>query len=179
MSDNRRKDEFTIINVGRFAHAKNHSFLIDVFYNVKQLDNTAKLILVGEGILQPNIKQKVQSLNLLQSVTFIDDSSDVQSFLSKADVFCMPSLFEGLGIALIEAQSVGLNCVASDTIPKDTNVSGNVSYVSLSKPAQIWAKEILKFKGAQRNDNHGLISNAGYNINAVAHQLQNFYLENG
>ncbi len=179
VQDDRNKDNFTVINVGRFVHAKNHSFLIDVFYHLKQVESTAQLILVGEGALQPNIRQKVQSLNLAQSVKFINDSSDVRSLLSRADVFCMPSLFEGLGIALIEAQAVGLNCVASSTIPSDTNISGNVSYISLSKPAHVWAKEILKFKSAQRNNNHDLIKAAGYDVNTVAQQLQNFYLENG
>ncbi len=173
------KSAFTITNIGRFVKAKNHTFLIDIFSQVKKLVPTAQLILAGTGVLQQTIKEKAKSLNIEESVTFLNDCDDIPELLSKTDVFCMPSLFEGLGIALVEAQAAGVPCIASDTIPKEADVSGQTVFISLQKPAEYWAREILKFKGAKRQNNHDKIKSKGYDINQTAQMLQQFYLENG
>ncbi|MDD5865568.1 MAG: glycosyltransferase [bacterium] len=175
--DNRDKNRFTVVNVARFTEQKNHTFLIDAFCELKKLDGSARLILAGEGALQEKIKEKTKRLGLTDSVTFLGDCNDVPRLLSKADAFCMPSLFEGLGIVLIEAQSCGVPCVASDTVPREADITGEVTFLSLADSPKKWAEELLKYKGREKTDNRQKIADAGYDIHTTADFLQNFYLE--
>lgn len=176
VADSRDRDFFTVVNVARFTKMKNHTFLIDIFKELYDMDNSSRLLLAGTGDLQEQIRKKVSDYGLEDAVTFLNDCNDVPSLLSKADVFCMPSLFEGLGIVLVEAQAVGLPCVASDTIPKETNITGNIKFVSLDKTPVEWAKILLQCKGKNRADNHKKIVDAGYDISTTTEFLQNFYL---
>ena len=97
-----------VLHIGRFNAQKNHDFLIDVFSVIRQELPSAKLLLVGEGEEFQKIKSKVSHLNLESSVLFLGVRSDIPDVLRASDVFLFPSISEGLGIALIEAQASGL-----------------------------------------------------------------------
>ena len=59
------------------------------------------------------------------------------------DVFVFPSIYEGLGIVLLEAQMNGLKCVVSDSVPEEVRLGSNVSFLSLEENIQKWVEEIL------------------------------------
>lgn len=174
--DNRDIQTFTIVNVARFTKAKNHEFLIGIFNQVKELEPTSRLILAGTGPLQSIIKEKVANLNLTENIEFLNDCEDIPQLLSIADVFCMPSLFEGLPVSLVEAQGAGLPCVISENVPEDVNISGNVEFLSLEKDSATWAKELLKFKGRNRFDNAEKIIEKGFDALTTAKELEEFYI---
>ena len=123
-------DEKTIVigHVGRFVKQKNHDFLIDVFNEYHAKNPDSKLLLIGTGPLEEKIKAKVEKLNLSDYVLFLGQREDTNKLYSVMDVFCLPSLYEGLGMVLIEAQTNGLPCVASDKVPKEAKVSENISF---------------------------------------------------
>ncbi|MEG1863249.1 MAG: glycosyltransferase [Oscillospiraceae bacterium] len=177
--DNRDKQVFTIVSIARFSQPKNHDFLIDIFSEVYKKDKTARLILAGTGALQNSIKKKVKDMGLEIAVTFLNDCDNIPQLLSTADVMCMPSLFEGLGIALIEGQASGIPCVASDVIPREVQVSQDICFISLHNTADMWANEILKYKGCRRKNNSKEIAEKGYDISSSSDFLQSFYIENG
>ena len=177
-TDNRDTSIFTITNIGRFATQKNHSFLIDIFNELYKLDNSSRLVLAGTGTLMEQVKAKVDALGLKEYVTFLGDCNDIPNLLSKTDVICMPSLFEGLPVTLIEAQSAGVPCVISDRIPAEVDVSGDIAFLPLDSPPEQWAKKLLEYKGRQKSDNRQKIIENGYDINATASFLQQFYIDN-
>ena len=94
------------------------------------------------------------------------------------DVFLFPSLYEGLGIVLIEAQASGLKCVISNTIPKDGVLTDDVTCISLAQSPVVWADEILKYQEYKRTNNKEIIKKANYDIKNNAKTLEQFYIEN-
>lgn len=139
-------------HVGRFENQKNHKFLVEVFYEYQKLDANCKLMLVGEGILKKEIETQVQELGIQDKVIFLGRRDDMEKIYSAMDIFVMPSLFEGFGIVIVEAQLNGLKCYASTEVPGVTNFSKNVEFISLQKDAKYWAKKIYE-ENVQRNEN--------------------------
>ena len=95
------------------------------------------------------------------------------------DVFVFPSIYEGLGNALIEAQTSGLPCIVSETVPKEAQISENYTYCSLKKKAEYWASQIMQFnlKYSDRTCGNWNAVNSGYDIHEIAKYLQNYYLK--
>ncbi|MEO0688626.1 MAG: glycosyltransferase family 1 protein, partial [Cyanobacteria bacterium J06649_11] len=138
-------DAFVIGHVGRFHPQKNHQFIIDIAAEVAKKEPKMRLLLVGEGDLAPDIKKKVMLMGLNDKVIFAGSRSDVPELMMGAmDAFLFPSLYEGLGLVLIEAQAAGLQCILSDTIPEEADVvKPLMQRMSLSQPAYSWAEAIL------------------------------------
>lgn len=171
--------KFVVGHVGRFNPQKNHEFLIDIFDEVQKIEPDSVLMLVGDGDLRGNIENKVKELGIEDKVKFMGIRSDVNDLMQAMDVFLFPSLYEGLGIVLIEAQAAGLKCVISDTIPRDGILTDDVIQVSLAQKASYWAKKILEYYPTyKRCNNKGKILEANYDIKDNAKKLEQFYLEN-
>ncbi len=171
----RLENNFIVGHVGRFSQQKNHDFLIDIFREIKKLKTNAKLLLLGEGDLQPRIKEKVRRMKLEEDVIFYGTTNKVNEVIQVMDAFVLPSLFEGLGIVLIEAQSAGLYCTASSDVPPLAKISDNIQFLPLSRGAEKWAKAIVEKQPAPADINSLL--NSDFNISKTADFLQNFYLE--
>lgn len=124
-------DEKTTVigHVGRFVKQKNHDFLIDVFKEYHTENPDSKLLLIGTGPLEEKTKAKVEKLNLSDPVIFLGQREDTNKLYSVMDVFCLPSLYEGLGMVLIEAQMNGLPCLASDEVPREAKITENIDFI--------------------------------------------------
>ncbi len=136
-------DDFVIGHIGRFVEQKNHRFLIDVFAEVKEEKKNAKLVLVGQGPLCEEMEQKVKDLGLEKDVFFLGQRSDTNKLYSVFDVFCLPSLYEGLPVVGVEAQANGVPCAFSNRITKETIVNKNVILIDISKNFEEIAAAIL------------------------------------
>ena len=166
-------------HVGSFWKIKNQTFLVDIFQKVLQKYPQSRLVLVGEGELKNDVKQKVQQLNLQNEVLFLGSRSDVPDLLKAFDVFVFPSLGEGLSVAMLEAQCAGLPCVVSDTIPKEVEMTDLITYLSLNEQPDVWAETILQSYQQKRNRTAypAILTEVGYDIQKNAEWLQNYYLE--
>lgn len=138
------ENEIIYVHVGGFSKQKNHEFLIEIFSEIRKKNQNSVLLLVGSGELFPKIKEKVSNQNLQNSIRFLGIRSDVSSILKGCDAFLLPSLFEGLPLTLIEAQSTGLKCYISDVITQQVAVTDLIKMISLEKSAKEWADIILK-----------------------------------
>ncbi|MCD7944103.1 MAG: glycosyltransferase [Clostridia bacterium] len=138
------EDKFVIGHVGAFDYQKNQGFLLDYFKEAYQVDNSLRLVLVGEGEARKDIKIKAEKLGILNEVIFTGKSDDVQEWLSAFDMFVFPSVFEGFGIAAVEAQISGLPCVLSDQVPQEVKVSENVWYLPVDKGREEWVSVTLE-----------------------------------
>jgi len=171
------EDKLVIGHVGRFHPQKNHDFLVDIFKEIYDKNENAVLMLVGEGDLEELIQEKVYKLGLVNRVIFTGVRTDVSEMFQVMDVFVFPSLYEGLGIVLIEAQASGLPCVVADSIPNEALITQNVQQVLLTESPKMWAEVIL-----QRNSGHERtcafieVKKQGYDIEENYKWLQEFYL---
>lgn len=102
--------KIVIGSVGRFIKTKNHQLLIEAFSELRKFKENIELHLIGHGPLEQNLKNLVSSLNLKNSVKFIN-TNEARSFYKKFDIFVLPSEQEGLSIALLEALSEKLPVV--------------------------------------------------------------------
>lgn len=126
------KDSTIVVgHVGRFVQQKNHTFLVDVFKGYHKKNPDSKLLLVGSGPLEDEIKKKVERLDLKDSVLFLGQRDDINKLYSVMDVFCLPSLYEGLPVVGVEAQAAGLPTIFSNRISKEVIVSSYAKIVSI------------------------------------------------
>ncbi|MGY3778709.1 glycosyltransferase [Isobaculum melis] len=172
------RHQIVIGHVGRFEYQKNHEFIIEVFYEFHQYNQSSILMLVGMGPDEEKIKEKVKNLNLEKNVLFLGIRKDVNKIMEAMDVLLFPSIFEGLGIVLIEAQATGLPCLVSDIIAEEALCSPKIQTLSLALSAKEWAKKIqvLVTDDTERKNQHGLLREKGYSSNEVSMRLNDFYI---
>ena len=171
------EDKLVIGHVGRFHSAKNHEFLIDIFKNIHNKFEDSVLLLVGDGFLKESIQEKVRNEGIEDNVIFAGVRSDVADIYQGMDLFLFPSLFEGLGIVVVEAQAAGLNCIVSNQIPDEAIITNLVEKVSLVKSPEDWAEVVLKKINYKRKDTSELLKASGYDIKDSVKWLENYYLE--
>lgn len=172
------EDSFVIGHAGRFMTQKNHAFLIKVFAEICNQDSSAKLVLLGDGELQENIKKQVSELKLEDKVLFMGNVSNVNEWYQAFDVFVLPSIWEGLPVVGIEAQAADLPCVFSDDVTNEVDLLDTTVFLSRKASLSEWATQILSYKGKDtRCDTKDTIVAAGYEIDNEARKLQEKYLE--
>lgn len=169
-------DKLIIGHVGRFNPQKNHLFLLDIFAALLKKEPNAVLLLVGGGEDMLKIQAKAHALGIAEHVRFLGVRSDVADLMQAMDVFVFPSLYEGLGIVLIEAQAAGLPCVVSDTIPREAYLTDLVTAERLSSSTETWADNILEKRNFPRTDRRAEIAAHGFDITTEAVKLQEFYI---
>jgi glycosyltransferase involved in cell wall biosynthesis len=137
-------DELFVLHIGRFDPQKNHEFLMRIAKSLAEREPKMRLLMLGQGMLQPKIETLAEELGLKERVIFGGSRSDVPHCLLAADVFLMPSFHEGLPLAGLEAQAAGLPLVVADTVtPELSVVDGLVRFLSLSQSAEEWAQAVL------------------------------------
>lgn len=155
-------------HIGRFNYQKNHMFLLSIFKNIYLQDCQAKLVLVGCGELENSIKQRIKELGLEHAVILLGIRNDISDLLCAFDVFLFPSLFEGLSVVLVEAQTTGLPCIISDTNSKEVKLTDNVHMLSLKDSVEKWAYTVFKYRNIQRCNNADIMRKQGYDIKDTA-----------
>lgn len=171
-------DSMVIGHVGQFREQKNHLFLLQIFLRLHQVIPESKLLLIGDGDLRNSIEEFIKTNNLTQSVILTGARSDVNDYYQAMDVFVMPSLYEGLPVSLIEAQTAGLPCIVADTISTDSAVTDLVEFIPLAD-IEKWIESIKDKYGFIRKNTQLDIQKAGYDVNNTSKWLEEFYLNAG
>ena len=164
---------FVIGHVGRLSIEKNHKKLISAFNEVKKTKADAKLVLCGDGEERSSIEEQIKQLGLTGDVILLGTVDNVNEILQAVDVIVMPSLFEGLPFALLEAQAAGLKCVVSDTISKESDIVGWNVPLPLSEKDEKWAKAICGLDiSYDRADGANVIVKEGFDITECIHIVE-------
>lgn len=165
-------------HVGSFTYPKNHLFLLEVFRELIKLDSSVRLILVGKGEYKSRILQYMSDNNISEYVTLMGVRQDVSDICQAMDIMIFPSRYEGLPVALVEAQAAALPCLISDVISNEIDLTDCIHRASLNSSAVEWAKMAKKIldDNHPRCDTSVKIRTAGYDIETTAKELQEFYI---
>jgi glycosyltransferase involved in cell wall biosynthesis len=174
---------FVLGHIGRFDSQKNHTFLLDIAAEIDRREPNFRLLLLGDGILRPQIEQKIAQLGLKEKVILAGVRDDIpRLMLGAIDVFVLPSFHEGLPVVGIEAQAAGLPSILSDTITKEVDkIPTLIQYLSLSRSPADWAEAILakrdrKLVGDRQKEALISLENSIFNIDFSVKKLENIYL---
>jgi glycosyltransferase involved in cell wall biosynthesis len=164
-------------HVGRFDPQKNHAFLIDIAAEIAKRDADARFLLVGDGPLRPSIEKRAQRAGIGSRTVFAGSRADVpRLMIGGMDGFLFPSLYEGLGLALIEAQAAGLPAVISDAIPREADVAPDlITRLSLRQSAGLWAEHALRHRKSGASDALAKVERSQFNIAASMKALMQEY----
>ncbi|MBQ0062669.1 MAG: glycosyltransferase [Prevotella sp.] len=114
------KKQRVIVAVGRLSEQKNHKLLITAFNSIKDDIPNVVLQIFGDGPLRESLQDYINSLHLQEHVILMGNKNNVTDYVSQADVFVLPSLYEGQPNALLEAMCIGVPCISTDWSPKGT-----------------------------------------------------------
>ena len=134
--------KYNVVTVGRIIPQKNPLFIAEVFSEFCKLYSDCDLVWVGTGPMDVECKQILADNGVQERVHFLGSRSDVNEILQCCDMFYMPSIFEGLGIAIIEAQAAGLPCLVSDAVPREADC-GACHFVSLNEDKSVWVQKMI------------------------------------
>ena len=176
-------DDETIIagHVGFFNTQKNQVFLLDIIHKLYNINPNVKFVLIGDGPDRDMVYNKIKNLGLEKIIICTGLVHNVEDYLSAMDLIIMPSLYEGLPVALIEEQASGLQCFISDTITREVDKTGNIVFIPLSQSSEEWARKInsLYRKDIDRDfvsaESIMKISNLGYSIQTESQKLLEYY----
>lgn len=172
-------DKIVIGHIGRFFSEKNHEYLIKIFERICNLEDDFVLCLCGDGDDREKIFNMVKDKGLESKVLFLGNISNANDFYQAFDMFVLPSLYEGLPVTGVEAQTSGLKCFFSDTITREVNlVEENVKFLPIGdENIDIWVNEIIKNSQYTRIDKSQKIREKGYSIEDLSKNLEEFFVE--
>ena len=172
------ENSLVVGNVSRFEEPKNHVFLVEIFACIQKKIPNAILMLVGQGSLEWQIRQKADALGVLDHILFTGIRSDVNEMLQAMDVFVFPSLYEGMPLSLVEAQTSGVPCfVSARVISSEVDLTDLIHHIPLEELPEVWAKQILAgvIPVEERRDRSGEIVASGFDVRSTCKQLCEFY----
>lgn len=169
-------DSLVYGNVGRLDVAKNHLFLLRIFYKILEKQPNSVLCIIGEGKLRSEITALTESLGISDKVCLLGRRNDVVKLYNIFDAIIMPSLFEGLPITLIEAQTNGLKCfVSKDRITDETRILENMEFIDLDEGDEKWAEKIVTSNLKRDSCAIDKINEAHFNISTEVVILEKKY----
>lgn len=171
------EENFVFGNIGRLCPQKNQLFLIDIFNNIRNRKKNSKLVIVGDGPLKEKIQEKIEKMNLEKDVIILESREDVQDMYQIFDLFLFPTMYEGLGIVLIEAQLSGLRCFTSNVVPVEAQITQNYKTQDINDLPEKWAQSVLKYceePYERKTQNEALIKH-NYDIEKEVVKLEKIY----
>ena len=169
------ENELLLGHVGRFTAQKNHAGLLRIFAALLPKCPNARLLLLGAGALEQDMRALAAELGVAGRVIFAGVRTNVQAFYAAMDAFLLPSLFEGLPVVLVEAQTAGLPCFVSDTVDAGAAFAPNVRFLPPDAP-DAWAQAIANADLTRNPDARQNALDAGFDVHTSARILQDFYL---
>ena len=173
-------NQYVIGSVGRLHYQKNQSFAIDAFRHFHTVHPDSVLVFVGQGEDEQMLREKAGAFGLSDAVVFAGFQKDIQGWLSCFDLFLLPSRFEGLCIAAMEAQANGVPVLASNgVISDDARMNENFVFYDLDTGARAWSRKMEEMTHLKREASHEIKSRfqrKGYDIASEVGRLEKLLL---
>lgn len=172
------KERIVLTQVGALNDNKNQLFSILVLKQLIEIGENVTLNIIGfdnQNGYKEDLIGTIRELGINNNVAFYSGDTYIPDVLGETNVFLMPSKHEGFGIALIEAQAVGVRCVTSSSVPKSTNCGG-VAYLGINDvdSPRIWAEYICKMKNTT-GLGHEMFDTSKYKLSEVIRQYKKIY----
>ena len=162
-----------ILNVGRLEEVKNQAWLIDAFNKAFKKRPDSALFILGDGSLKESLKEKANELASKKQIFILDSQPDINKYYSMADVFALPSKFEGVPTVGIEAQVSGLPCLFSVFVPKETKISDSAKFLDINSDED-WIKEFISVEVQKKRSASGSKIDK-YDIHNSVKKLEEIY----
>ena len=167
---NLKENDYLVGNIGRLVETKNQQFILKIASKCPD----KKFIILGNGELEETFRNEIKEKHL-DNVYLEVTTGNIVDYYSAFDMFLLPSLYEGLGLAMIEAEANGLYVVCSEFVPSVTLLTGYGKYLPIEdEDIDKWAEEINK--KYPRQENIDKIRDSGYDVKDSALDLYNKYL---
>ena len=154
--------------IGRLDPQKNPLFTVRIAEAAIRKNENATFVFIGDGELRPEVQSAIETAGIGEQVKLVGAVDNVQEWMSAIDCILMPSLFEGLPFALVEAQAAGLPCVVSMAVSEEANITGLVAFIPLEEAPEVWAEKVLEACQKERKDVRQKLIDAGYSIEDTA-----------
>ena len=173
-------DALVVGHVGRFVAAKNHRFFLEVASEIVKRRPEIHFLSVGDGPLRPEIEARAKAMGLEGKMLFAGTRTDVPRLMrGSIDLFVFPSLYEGFGLSVLEAQAAGLRCLVSDAVPDEVGISPeSVEFLPASGGAALWARRVIALLGERKNSTSvvGSVFRDRFSIQQSRLELARLYL---
>lgn len=171
------EENLVIGHIGRLTAQKNTLFIIDIFAEIVKIEEKSRLLLIGDGELREDMFKRINNLGIKDKVLYLGRREDIKQFYNAMDCFLLPSLYEGLPVVGIEAESYGLPMFFSTEIPLESSPCSDLGiFLGLDKSAAEWAKVVLeKTKENKRRDHSNEVKKAGFDSVTEAEKLLDYY----
>lgn len=173
------QDKIVVGHIGRFVPQKNPLFMIEIFAEICKQEKNAILCLIGTGELKQSILDKANELGIMDHINYLGHREDIQQFYNAMDVFLLPSLYEGLPVVGLEAQSCGLPVFFSTEVTREASACDDLGhFISLNTSAKEWATQLLQVtkKNISIRKSHAAnVKAAGFDSTSEALRMQRYY----
>lgn len=177
------EEKIIIGHVGNFTDAKNHKFIFDIIKETIKKNNKIRLVCVGGGRMENSYREYIKKLGLTDDIYLAGNVGNPEDYMSAMDAVLMPSLHEGLPLTLVEEQANGLTCLISDAITTEVDLTGNLHFLALKEPINVWSDKLLEIVNNKIDDRSNIsdhciynIKERGYDIHTEANKLGALYL---
>ena len=162
-------------HVGRFQPQKNQQRLLKILSATLKHEKNARLIMIGDGPQRQAIIEQAREMGLSSCVLIPGMQENMRDWYCCMDVFVMPSLFEGLPVASVEAQACGLPCVFSTAITRESGLTSKHAFISLESNDALWSESVMYLSKAHYGRRQCQSLPQCYDISHAASQLMDFY----
>ena len=175
------QNKIVIGHIGRFVPQKNSVFMMEIFAQVCKQEPDTKLCLIGAGELKQPMLDKAKDLGVIKHVDYLGCREDIQQFYNAMDIFLLPSLYEGLPVVGLEAQSCGLPVFFSTEVTREASACDDIGFfVSLNTPTKEWASQILdvaRNNMSIRRSRASEVAAKGFDSALESLRIQNYYFD--
>lgn len=171
------EDKIVLGHVGRYNYQKNFPFLLELIDKLRDIDQRYILLQIGDGKENKELKDLIKEKKLENSVKLLGVRDDIPNLMQAMDIFIFPSISEGLGIVAIEAQASGLQCLLSNKLPTESDITDLVNYLPIDNGVENRIDVIVNSKLGNRPDKSCQIKEANYDIKQTANIITKYYLD--
>ncbi|MCS5480816.1 glycosyltransferase [Corynebacterium sp. YIM 101645] len=173
------ENRIIIGQVGRLTKVKNQQFSIRLLKNLQKIHPDAMLILVGEGPDRKSLEDLVRFNDLENSIIFVGIQANIPEWMLTFDVLLMPSIYEGLGVVVLEAQAAGTPVVASTGVPQFADIGLSIaSFLSLGDQDHHWLTAIEQLINLERpnwQEINRAFSDRSFTLDVAVEELSKIY----